>query len=60
MSLHVANKCCVKAIVIVVTVAFVQEYRSERSLEELTKLVPHRCNCIRDGRLVDILARELG
>lgn len=28
------------AIVIVVTVAFVQEYRSEKTLEELTKLVP--------------------
>lgn len=28
------------AIVIVVTVAFVQEYRSEQSLAELTKLVP--------------------
>ncbi|PZC78765.1 hypothetical protein B5X24_HaOG217223 [Helicoverpa armigera] len=32
------------AIMIVVTVAFVQEYRSEKSLEELNKLVPPSCN----------------
>lgn len=32
------------AIIIVVTVAFVQEYRSEKSLQELTKLVPHSCH----------------
>jgi magnesium-transporting ATPase (P-type) len=32
-----------QAIVIVVTVAFIQEYRSEKSLEELTKLVPPTC-----------------
>lgn len=32
------------AIIIVVTVAFVQEYRSEKSLEELNKLVPPTCN----------------
>lgn len=31
------------AIIIVVTVAFVQEYRSEKSLEELKKLVPPEC-----------------
>ncbi|RXM35449.1 Calcium-transporting ATPase type 2C member 1 [Acipenser ruthenus] len=32
------------AIIIVVTVAFVQEYRSEKSLEELGKLVPPECH----------------
>jgi len=47
------------AIVIVVTVAFIQEYRSEKSLEALTKLVPPRCNCMREGKLVNFLAREL-
>ncbi|XP_077309540.1 calcium-transporting ATPase type 2C member 2 [Lithobates pipiens] len=47
------------AILIVVTVAFVQEYRSEKSLEELNKLVPPECNCIRDGKLQHLLAREL-
>ncbi|XP_042527391.1 calcium-transporting ATPase type 2C member 2 [Dipodomys spectabilis] len=47
------------AVLIVVTVAFVQEYRSEKSLEELTKLVPPECNCIRDGKLQRMLARDL-
>ncbi|XP_054285623.1 calcium-transporting ATPase type 2C member 1 isoform X2 [Macrosteles quadrilineatus] len=47
------------AIIIVVTVAFVQEYRSEKSLEELTKLVPPTCHCLREGRLETFLAREL-
>ncbi|KAM9309221.1 calcium-transporting ATPase type 2C member 1 isoform 2-T5 [Pholidichthys leucotaenia] len=47
------------AIIIVVTVAFVQEYRSEKSLEELGKLVPPECHCIRDGVLEHLLAREL-
>lgn len=47
------------AILIVVTVAFVQEYRSEKSLEELNKLVPPECNCIRNGKLQHLLAREL-
>ena len=44
---------------IVVTVAFVQEYRSEKSLEALAKLVPPKCHCLRDGRLETFLAREL-
>ncbi|XP_044766962.1 calcium-transporting ATPase type 2C member 1 isoform X3 [Coccinella septempunctata] len=47
------------AIVIVVTVAFVQEYRSEKSLQELTKLVPPSCHCLREGTPDTFLAREL-
>ncbi|KAM8967063.1 calcium-transporting ATPase type 2C member 1 [Pelodytes ibericus] len=47
------------AILIVVTVAFVQEYRSEKSLEELSKLVPPECHCIREGRMEHTLARDL-
>uniref|UniRef100_A0A665U6W8 Calcium-transporting ATPase n=1 Tax=Echeneis naucrates TaxID=173247 RepID=A0A665U6W8_ECHNA len=47
------------AIIIVVTVAFVQEYRSEKSLEELGKLVPPECHCIREGNLEHLLARDL-
>uniref|UniRef100_G3NEY9 Calcium-transporting ATPase n=1 Tax=Gasterosteus aculeatus aculeatus TaxID=481459 RepID=G3NEY9_GASAC len=47
------------AIIIVVTVAFVQEYRSEKSLEELGKLVPPECHCLRDGHLQHLLARDL-
>uniref|UniRef100_A0A671Q0H8 P-type Ca(2+) transporter n=1 Tax=Sinocyclocheilus anshuiensis TaxID=1608454 RepID=A0A671Q0H8_9TELE len=49
----------ITAIIIVVTVAFVQEYRSEKSLEELGKLVPPECHCVREGRLEHLLAREL-
>ncbi|XP_054715664.1 calcium-transporting ATPase type 2C member 1-like [Uloborus diversus] len=47
------------AIVIVVTVAFVQEYRSEKSLEELNKLVPPTCTCLREGRKENFLAKNL-
>ncbi|KAM6223816.1 calcium-transporting ATPase type 2C member 2 [Rhynchocyon petersi] len=47
------------AVLIVVTVAFIQEYRSEKSLEELTKLVPPECHCIREGKLQHLLARDL-
>ncbi|XP_067857944.1 calcium-transporting ATPase type 2C member 1 isoform X2 [Heptranchias perlo] len=47
------------AILIVVTVAFVQEFRSEKSLEELSKLVPPECHCVREGRMEHLLAREL-
>uniref|UniRef100_A0A8C3IHR6 Calcium-transporting ATPase n=1 Tax=Chrysemys picta bellii TaxID=8478 RepID=A0A8C3IHR6_CHRPI len=49
----------VVCILIVVTVAFIQEYRSEKSLEELNKLVPPECNCIREGKLQHLLARDL-
>ncbi|XP_043492843.1 LOW QUALITY PROTEIN: calcium-transporting ATPase type 2C member 1 [Polistes fuscatus] len=47
------------AIIIVVTVAFVQEYRSEKSLEELNKLVPPTCHCLREGQVETFLARNL-
>ncbi|KAJ8654913.1 calcium-transporting P-type ATPase, PMR1-type [Lichtheimia ornata] len=47
------------AIIIVVTVAFVQEYRSEKSLEALNKLVPHYCHLVRDGQVYTVLANEL-
>lgn len=47
------------AIIIVVTVAFIQEYRSEKSLEELKKLVPPECHCLRENRLESFLARNL-
>lgn len=38
------------AIFIVVSVGFVQERRSEKSLEALNKLVPHYCHLIRCGQ----------
>ncbi|KAK6028197.1 e1-E2 ATPase, partial [Ostertagia ostertagi] len=47
------------AVVIVVTVGFVQEYRSERTLEQLNKLVPPACHVVRDGKEYSLLAREL-
>lgn len=37
------------AVTIVVTVGFVQEYRSEKSLEALNSLVPHSAHIIRAG-----------
>ena len=47
------------AVLIVLTVGFVQEQRSEKSLEALNKLVPHHCHVIRDGQSIHILANEL-
>jgi Ca2+-transporting ATPase len=47
------------AVLIVLTVGFVQEQRSEKSLEALNKLVPHHCHVLRDGQSVHILANEL-
>ena len=44
---------------IVGTVAFVQEYRSEQTLEALTTLVPNRCNVIRNGQVSNISAEDL-
>ncbi|XP_050523854.1 calcium-transporting ATPase type 2C member 1 isoform X2 [Daktulosphaira vitifoliae] len=47
------------AIIIVVTVAFIQEYRSEKSLVELTKLVPPTCRCLREQQLESMYAKSL-
>ncbi|CAH3141856.1 unnamed protein product [Porites lobata] len=47
------------AIMIVVTVAFVQEYRSDKSVEAIKKLVPPGCHCVREGQQSDFLARSL-
>ncbi|KAI9510330.1 Ca-transporting ATPase [Russula earlei] len=47
------------AVVIVLTVGFVQERRSEQSLEALNKLVPHHCHIIRDGKQLHLLANEV-
>jgi Ca2+-transporting ATPase len=46
-------------VIIVATVAFVQEYRSEQTLEALNTLVPHRCNVLRGGQMCSMLAEEL-
>lgn len=47
------------AILIVVTVAFIQEYRSDKSVEAIKKLVPPSCHCVREGKVADFLARNL-
>ena len=47
------------AVIIVGSVAFIQEYRSEQSLEALNNLVPPRCNVVRNGQTINILAEEL-
>jgi len=47
------------ALIIVVSVGFIQEYRSEQALEKLTKLVPPKALVVRDGREVSMLALEL-
>lgn len=41
------------------SVGFVQEQRSEKSLEALNKLVPHHCHIIRDGEQIHLLANEV-
>ncbi|KAF8161750.1 Ca-transporting ATPase [Mycena galopus ATCC 62051] len=47
------------AVLIVLTVGFVQEQRSEQSLQALNKLVPHHCHVLREGQTVHIIANEL-
>ena len=46
-------------ITIVLTVAFIQEYQSEKSIEALNKLAPNMCAVIRNGEIIDELASEL-
>lgn len=41
------------ALLIVSLVAAVQEYRSEKALEQLTNLVPPTCTVLRDGHVMD-------
>ncbi|CAH8618897.1 unnamed protein product [Schistosoma intercalatum] len=47
------------AILIVVTVAFIQSYRSEKVLEALQKLMPPKCSCLRSGEMHTFLASYL-
>lgn len=46
----------IMAVLIVVVVAFLQEYRSQKSLDALNNLVPHQACCVRNGRSVEIPA----
>ena len=47
------------AVLIVGSVAFYQEYKSEESLEALNTLVPPHCHVIRSGQTKNMLAEEL-
>ncbi|KAJ7935375.1 Ca-transporting ATPase [Mycena leptocephala] len=47
------------AVLIVLTVGFVQEQRSEQSLQALNKLVPHHCHVLREEQTIHVLANEL-
>ncbi|PWY99944.1 calcium-transporting P [Testicularia cyperi] len=47
------------AIIIVISVGFYQEQKSEKSLEALNKLVPHYCHLVREGVTSNVLANEL-
>ncbi len=42
-----------------VTVAFVQEYRSDKSLEALNDLAPPHARCVRSGAIADVIASEI-
>ncbi|KAJ3622592.1 hypothetical protein Zmor_004476, partial [Zophobas morio] len=48
-----------KAVFIVVTVGFAQEYKSEKSLKLLERLVPYTCSCLRNAQKIKLDAAEL-
>mmetsp|Transcript_6989 Transcript_6989/g.10245 ORF Transcript_6989/g.10245 Transcript_6989/m.10245 type:complete len:945 (-) Transcript_6989:2690-5524(-) len=47
------------AVIIVSTVAFIQEYRSDQAIEKLKSLVSHRCQVVRNGQKLTIKATEV-
>lgn len=47
------------AVTLVVLLGFVQEYRSEKSVEALKKLSTHRCKVVRDKKVKEVNADEL-
>ncbi len=47
------------AVSLVAVLGFVQEYRSERSVEALKKYASHRTRVVRDGAVVEVLAEAL-
>lgn len=47
------------AVLIVNLVGFIQEYKSEKSVEALKSLVAHRCHVVRDGKAQQIDAEDL-
>jgi Ca2+-transporting ATPase len=54
------DACSIAAAVLIVgSVAFYQEHKSEESLEALHTLVPPSCHVVRNGNVLNILAEEL-
>ena len=49
----------IKALIIVVSVGFIQEHRSEKALEKLTKLIPPKSRIVRSGVEQDVFAAEI-
>jgi len=47
------------AVFIVNAVGFIQEYRSEKSVEALKSLVAHQCHVVRDGKAIQIDTEDL-
>jgi len=47
------------ALIIVVSVGFIQEHRSEKALEKLTKLIPPKSRIVRSGVEQDVFAAEI-
>ena len=47
------------AVIIVGSVAFIQELKSEEAIEALHTLVPNRCNAVRNGQTINIGAEDL-
>ena len=47
------------AVAIVLTVAIIQEYKSDQSLEALSKLAPPFCRVMRDSAIVEVTAAAL-
>jgi len=49
----------VAVIVINAVFTFIQEYRAERAMEAMTKMLPFNVKAVRDGKIKEISAREL-
>lgn len=47
------------AVLIVSTVAFIQEYKSEKAVEALTQYVSHMCHVIRDNKMSEVNVEDL-
>ena len=46
-------------VVLNAAIGFAQEYSAERTAQALEEMVPHTCRVLRDGRLLEVPARDL-